>query len=245
MPHLTRAAFPGMFGVMGRRAGWSALAGLAMVLGATGPTRAHDAGPGGRITGDLSFADPAPAGISYEWTVRLHRRQKAELIHAVSAKSWSEPLNPEGLKGWTHTSSWIALDLEDAAAVTITVERQQGVVVTSDTGLPEVARFALVPAVSVYSGWDQTTEFEDHAFNNLGNFWSTIVYVGSASNPKAKPRVVYKARLPAGRHSIVIGGNPRSLGEPGAYPASTCDPVDPVCYDYTGVHGYKVTIKTK
>jgi hypothetical protein len=216
-----------------------------MVLGATGAVQAHTGGPVGPVSGDLSFADPAPAGISYEWTVRMHRKQTAELVRAVSAKSWSEPLNPDGLKGWTHTSDWIALDLEDAAVVKVTVERQQGVVVANEAGVPEVARFALVPALSVYSGWDQTTEFEDHAFNNLGNFWSTIVYVGSEANPKAKPRVVYKARLPAGRHSIVIGGNPRSLGEPGAYPASTCDPVDPVCYQYTGMHGYKATIKTK
>lgn len=218
---------------------------LALIPGGLHAVHAHDAGPGGRITGDLSFADPAPGGISYEWTVRMHRRQTAELIRAVSAKSWSEPLNPDGLKGWTHTSDWIALDLEEPAVVKITVERQQGVVVASDTGTAEVARFALVPAVSLYSGWDETTDFEDHAFNNVGNFWSTIVYMGHATNPKAKSKVAYKARLEAGRYSIVVGGNPRSLGEPGAYPAATCDQVDPVCYQYTGLHGYKVTLRAR
>lgn len=209
-----------------------------------GSAGAHTGGPVGQIAGALSFADPAPAGISYEWTLSMHRKQTAELVYAVGAKSWSEPSNPDGLKGWTHTSNWIALQLEDPATVKITVERQQGVpIVTGST--VAVARFALVPAISLYEGWDETTESENHNFNNLGNFWSTVVYHGSASNPKSKSRVTYTAKLPAGKYSVVIGGNPRSLGDPSAYPANNCNPTDAICEQYTGMQGYRATIRTK
>jgi hypothetical protein len=165
-------------------------------------------------------------------------------VHAVGAKSWNEPSNPEGLKGWTHTSNWIALDLLEDSVLKVVVVRQQGVVVPAAAGLA-AARAALVPAVSLYRGWDDTTAVEDHTFNNVGNFWATIEYVGSAANPKAKPRAVYRVRLPAGRYSINIGGNPRSLGDASAYPANGCDPVDPICNAYTGLHGYRASILAK
>ena len=217
---------------------------LLLLAGAIGTGFAHDGGPAGSDTGDLSFFDPAATGISYEWTLRMSRRQTAELVYAVGAKSWSEPSNPEGLRGWTHTSNWIAFELDVPATVKITVERQQGVVVTS--GLTAAAaRSALVPALSIYSGWDDTTETENHTFNNVGNFWSTVVYLGSAPNPKSKPSVSYKAKLQPGKYSIVIGGNPRSLGDPSAYPANDCDASDAVCYAYTGQQGYRATIRTK
>jgi hypothetical protein len=214
------------------------------LLGAAAVGDAHEGGGGGSVIGDLSFADPAPAGLSYEWTVKMHRKQSAQMVHAVGAKAWSEPSNPDGQRGWTHTSNWIALELEEAARVTIKVERQQGVVVVSGNNT-SAARFALVPALSVYRGWDETSEQEPHTFNSVGNFWSTIVYLGHAANPKSKPSVTYKAKLPAGRYSIVVGGNPKSLGDPAAYPQNGCDPADTLCNEYTGVHGYEITITTR
>ena len=219
-----------------------ALAVLALV--SAGVAGAHDTGPSGNLVGALSFADPAPGGVSYEWTLIMHRGEEASVVNAVSAKSWHEPMNPENLKGWTHTSNWIALELEQDAKVKITVQRQQGVIVNTD-GVPMVARFGLVPALTVYSGWDDTTQFEDHAYNNVGNFWSTVVYMGHNANAKSRDKVVYKAKLPAGRYSIVIGGNPASLGDASQYPPSDCDPIDPLCYRYSGNHGYVATIRTR
>jgi hypothetical protein len=217
---------------------------FAILLLAAGAVRAHDGGPTGPVVGDLSFADPAPAGIGYEWTVRLRHGERAELVNAVGAKSWNEPSNPEGLKGWTHTSNWIALELVDDAVVRITVVRQPGVVVPSGSTFA-AARTEIVPALSLYRGWDETTVFEDHTFNNLGNFWSTIEYVGAAANAKSRPKVTYRVRLPAGRYSLVVGGNPRALGDASAYPANGCDPVDPTCYAYTGLHGYRAVLQAR
>jgi hypothetical protein len=215
-----------------------------LTLGTLGTARAHEPGPGGPVVGDLSFADPAPGGIGYEWTLTLHRSSTAELVGAVGAKSWNEPSNPEGLKGWTHTSNWIALDLPEAVVLKIRVVRQQGVVTPAGASFA-AARAALVPALSLYRGWDDTTEVEEHIFNSTGNFWSTVEYVGSAANPRAQPKVAYRVRLAPGRYSIDVGGNPRSLGEPNAYPAEGCDPIDPTCYAYTGTHGYRAIVSAR
>lgn len=225
---------------------------VALVGGATG-ARAHGGIPG-TDTGNLSWDDPAPLGISYEFTLLMARRQKSEIIHFVGAKSWSEPENPTGLKGWTHTSTWIALDLVQPARVKILVQRQQGVVNFMGPAWPSppdpgaaaaMTRSDLVPAVSLYREWDETTEFEDHRYNSSGNFWSTIEYVGSADNPRARPKVVYKAKLPAGHYSIAIGGNPPSRGPASAYPLETCDPTNTTCYRYTGLHGFRATITAR
>jgi hypothetical protein len=219
-----------------------AIAGL--LLGGAGSAEAHGGHPSGTLIGNVGFIDLATAGISYEWTVVASGRQKAELVYWVGAKSWSEPSQPGGLKGSTYWSNWIALDLTQAATIKITVERQQGVVTTSGT-TAAAARFALVPALSLYRGWDDTSETEGLVYNNVGNFWSTIEYIGSAANPKGRPRVVYRAKLPAGHYSIAIGGNPPPLADLAAYPPNDCDPVDPVCYQYTGVHGYRATIDVR
>jgi hypothetical protein len=229
---------------MNRLSASAALAAMLATLPGGSFVRAHVGLPTGPVVGEVSFADPAPAGISYEWTVFLAKRQRVELVNAVGAKSWSEPSNPAGAKGWTHTSNWIAVELDGPGVLKIAVTYQQGVVNVAGA-VAAVTRSALVPAVSLYEGWDETTESEVHTFNNVGNFWATVQYLGSTANPKSKPSVVYKKRLPAGRYSIVIGGNPASLGGPSAYPAADCDPLDAICYQYTGLHGYRATLSLR
>jgi hypothetical protein len=225
----------------------AAVAAVLALLSLGAPAGAHEGEPGGHLGGALSFADPEPAlGISYEWTLFLHRKERASLVWHVGAKSWQEPSNPPGLEGWTHTSNWIAIELEEPARLKVTVERQQGVVISGLNG-PEVARAELVPAVSLYAGWDETSDPEDHVFNNIGNFWSTVQFLAYADNKRSKPKLAFqsKGKLPAGRYSLVIGGNPPSLGDPVNYPVGGCDPVDPVCYAYTGSHGYRALVEAK
>jgi hypothetical protein len=192
---------------------------------------------------NVQWADPAPLGLSYEWTVAMGRRQTASLVGHVGALAWNVPTQPEGLKGWTHWSNWIALELTEAASVTVTVERQQGVVYSNGSS-EIVARSALVPALSFYSGQDDTTDPEEHRYDNSGNFWSTVQFVGKEANARARTKIQYKLRnLAAGRYTIAIGGNPPAID---TYPSAGCAPDgDPVCYAYSGEHGYRVTIDTK
>ncbi len=215
--------------------------------------------------GSVLYADPVPAGpsypdcaindaptgadggISYEWTVKMGKHDKVSFVNKVGAKSYNEPessgyFSPE--TGWTHTSNWVALELTHKTKVRIEVERQEGVPFTATTnGVSSIvtARNMLVPGISVYSGWDDTS-CEDHRYNTAGNTdWTTIQFVGNQPNDKGKSVAVYEGRLNAGRYSVAIGGSPKVLA---SYPAGNCDPLDPTCYAYTKDHGYRATIKT-
>ncbi|HWP65089.1 MAG TPA: hypothetical protein VNO26_04140 [Candidatus Limnocylindria bacterium] len=223
-----------------RYAGWRALLATLVIAGAGVSAAAHVRLPVSATAGDVRFDDPAPAGISYEWTVSLAKRQTAELVRFVGALAWNEPSQPVGAKGWTHWSDWVALELAAPATVKIVVTAQQGVV-----GPAGLMRSALVPAVSLYDGWDETTENEAHTYNAVGNFWAAMQYLASAANEKGRSVVTLKRKLPAGRYSIAIGGNPPSLGGASAYPTSDCDPADEICYRYTGFHGYRAKITAK
>ncbi len=211
--------------------------------------------------GMVKYADPTPAdpllypsceingttsghdgGISYEWTVTMGKKDEVSFVNHVGAKSYNEPppfyAPPE--TGWTHTSNWVALELTEHTKLKIEVERQEGVPFTSGTNIA-TARNKLVPALSVYKGWDDTS-CEDHRYNTAGNTdWSTIEFIGNQPNAKGKSVVVYSVELDAGKYSIAVGGSPTVLG---TYPESTCDAADPVCYAYTGRHGYRVEMKT-
>lgn len=210
--------------------------------------------------GTVMYADPVPAGpsypgcaisgiptgndggISYEWTVIMNGKDKASFVNHVGAKSYNEP--PPAYEppdtGWTHTSNWVALELSQRSTVKIKIDRQEGVPFTSGTTIA-TARNNLVPALSVYSGWDNTS-CEDHRYNTAGNVdWSTIQYLGNQPNNVGKDSVTYEIKLDAGQYSIAIGGSPKVLD---TYPVNTCDVTDPVCYAYTGRHGYRVEIKT-
>lgn len=197
---------------------------------------------GSALAAQLELYPPASTGIGYQWKITMKPREKLQFVNKVGAKSWNEPTNAEGLKGWTHTSDWIALELNKPARITLLVERQMGVLYGDPVTL---ARSQLYPALSIYRGWDTTSSIS-HQYNPTGDIpWSTVAYQDSVPNDEGKNRVSYSATLPAGQYSIAIGGNPPSLGDLANYPASNCNPVtDFQCYTYTGNHGYRATITT-
>ncbi len=212
--------------------------------------------------GMVMFSDPVPAGasypgclttgatgadggISYEWTVKLGQNDQASFVNRVGAKSYNEP--PPAYEppdsGWTHTSNWVALELTHHTKLRIEVQRQEGVPFTNGTSIA-TARNKLVPALSIYSGWDSTS-CEEHRYNTAGNVdWTTVQFIGNQPNSNRRTVAVYTVELDAGQYSIAIGGSPKVLA---TYPdAATCSPsTDPVCYAYTGFHGYRVKMKTE
>jgi hypothetical protein len=170
----------------------------------TGVLVGLSATPGNAAT--VTPTDPNPAGgISYEWKVKLNLDDTASIIRHVGAKSWNEPENPPGLKGWTHTSDWVALDLTESAYLTIKIKRASNVTVDETT----IAGNQLYPAFSLYSGWENNG-VEDHQYNNLGNTpWAPdITYVDSNGNDNNTPAVYTTFKLEPGFYSIAIGGNP-------------------------------------
>lgn len=200
--------------------------------------------------GTVMFADPQPSdpapacngGISYEWKVEMGGHDEVSFVNKVGAKSYNEPppyASPE--TGWTHTSNWVALELTQRSKLKIKLERQEGVPYTNGTTIA-TARNKLVPALSIYSGWDNTS-CEEHRYNTSGNSgWTTVQYIGSQPNTRGKKEVEYEIMLNAGKYSIAIGGTPKVLAD---YSILTnCNPADPVCYAYKDNHGYRVEMKT-
>lgn len=176
----------------------------------------------------ISFSDPAPAGISYEWTLQMSDKDKISFVRYVGARSQNEPSNPVGLKGWTHTSNWVALKVPQQVELTVKIERQAGVPVIFP-GIPTtMAGESLYPAFSLYSGWATGAVVEDHQFNTLGNTdWiKGICYVAHEENKNGESSVEQKFVLPPGSYSIAIGANP------------------PEDLTLTGFHGYKATFTT-
>lgn len=152
----------------------------------------------------ISFSDPTPNGISYEWTVQISNNDTANFSSHVGAFSWNEPANPIGLKGWTHTSNWVALELTQPTRLTVKIDRTAGV--PTATG---IAGNTLYPAFSLFSGW-QNNGTEDHQYNNIGNTaWANeITYFSHEDNSGGASSVVRQFVLPAGFYSLAIGGNP-------------------------------------
>lgn len=145
----------------------------------------------GKQSGKVVYADPVPntpdpcdGGIGYQWTVTMeNHKDEVQFIGHVGAKSWNEPppLYEPPYSGWTHTSNWVALELKQRSKVEVTIERQEGVAYRNNDGSFSTARNALVPALSVYKGW-QTAGCDDHRYNNAGNIdWMTTAqFIGNA-----------------------------------------------------------------
>lgn len=152
----------------------------------------------------VSASDPSAAGISYEWSVSIGGTDSAAVTRHVGAFSWNEPANPPGLKGWTHTSDWIALTLTEATVLTIEVARTAGV----STGTA-IAGDQLTPAFTLFTGLELVGD-EDHQYNNVGNSaWADeIFYLGHEANAAGAATVSKSFSLAAGTYSIAIGGNP-------------------------------------
>jgi hypothetical protein len=166
-------------------------------------------------------------GIGYEFGVTMSGNDSAVYQGSVGAKSWNEPANPIDAKGWTHTSDWTALDLTEAATLTVTVARQSGVTFYPPNGGPPVVEGDLLtPALSLYAGWE-TTGPETHTFNPTGNTsWAgELTYLAHEANPSSLTSITRTFDLAAGRYSLVFGGNPADT-------------------TLTGFHGYQATLST-
>lgn len=177
-----------------------------------------------------TVTSPGPeTGISYEWQVVMSDLDLAHFHGSVGAKSWAEPGQPVGEKGWTHTTDWVALDLSGLSGPTIlTVELERG----HDSGSQ------LYPAFTLYQGWELINDDStNHTFNNTGNIsWATNLtyraHVANAGGPNGTDTGVGSDHVHAsytlnpGLYSLVFGGNP-------PYPPAQ-----------TGQHSFSATLST-
>lgn len=179
------------------------------------------------------ITEPGPqTGLTYEFQVSMTDLDLAHYHASVGAKSWAEPGNPAGAKGWTHTSNWTALDLTGLTGPTLlTVELERGHGGTSQ----------LFPAFSLYSGWETVnSDATNHTYNNVGNIsWATnltyIDHVANAGGPlgtasgTGTEAVSRQWVLAPGLYSLVFGGNPSfALAQTGLHDFSATLTTSPV-----------------
>ena len=180
---------------------------------------------------DVQFADPDEGGIGYEWTVTFDHHGTHEIVGSVGGKGSYEPSFEAPDFGWTHTTDWVALELGADVMLEIEMSRQEGVYelkVDRETGEKSYATSGamLYPAISIYNGWDSTTEKEQGSFNPMGGFWSTIGFKAAEYSRFGESTIIWRSKMPAGQYSINIGGvNALYCAE------------DDACYN--GVHGYR------
>lgn len=163
--------------------------------------------------GDLTatFGDPQEGGLGYEWTVKGSYGE-VDILGSVGGKSAWEPKFEMPDKGWTHTSDWIALELTEKVRLEVTVQRQAGFYeLKVDRKDPtkqsyETAGSELYPTLSVYEGWDSTTEKEKGSFNPAGNFWSTIMFKDVVYSAFGEDSVRYVTEFEPGQYTLNIGG---------------------------------------
>lgn len=201
--------------------------------------------------------DPNVGGIDYNWTITGLEHGESQSVDGVTGScSFRDPgladtpllgvdLTPGGFeqglavlppenRGWTHTSQWVAFDLQEASLVTISLQRKAGMTyVPFGSTDPVIANDELVPAFALWSGWDNDeTAFEDihfefpappahaqnwHVYNNSGNmawaedlsFLANAEDDGQALLDGTIPSDGFLSAtysLPAGRYSIVLSG---------------------------------------
>lgn len=165
--------------------------------------------------------DPVGGGIGYEWTVKMGENDRAVIEGAVGAWSWDDKgsTNPSGT-GWTHTSDWIALELDKACRLTVRYERRD---------LGTAGSFNLSPAFTIYRDWEETGT-ESHTFSNRGNIhWSRdIAYLHHHTVAPGTHLIEVTVSLEAGKYSIVLGGNsPGADAEPNQGFTATLTTIQP------------------
>lgn len=167
-------------------------------------------------------ADPVPntyeppdyigtGGVGYTYTVIAKAGETGSFSNHVGAWSWEDnalfsPGQPP--VGWTHTSNWLALKLEEEVFFSLTMERDATVPWPSTEEPDRKAdTSSMFPSFTLYRGWDNDGS-DHHTYNNRGNvLWAEdIRYVDHVDNSTAD-KITRIWRLPAGEYSIAMGSN--------------------------------------
>lgn len=197
-----------------------------------------------RPPGGLATDRPAE-GIPYDWVVTMGGSDTASLTRHVGAWSWEDnalfdPGDPT--VGWTHTSDWVRLDLQEATSFTLSLERQSNVAGASATSL------SMFPSFTLWSGWDQEG-VQDHTYNNNNNagpVWAEdLTYLDHLDN-STLTAVERTWTLAAGQYTIVLGSNaPATDAERQGYLATLATVPEPSSSLLVGITGIGLVLRRR
>lgn len=205
--------------------------------------------------------DPAAGGIGYQHQVTLGKNSSGSFSGHVGAWSWEDDAlfaSGEPPVGWTHTSNWAAVSVQNDTVLTITMERDASVPWTSGSAPVELNGLAdtasMFPSFTLFRGLDNDGE-DNHTYNNRGNVsWAEdIQYVDHVDNSTATS-ITRTYFLRAGDYTLALGSNaPATNANRQGYKISfntsgsgATDPVPntylPPAYIGTGGVGYAFTV---
>ncbi|MFZ4594756.1 MAG: immunoglobulin domain-containing protein, partial [Verrucomicrobiaceae bacterium] len=159
--------------------------------------------------------DPAAGGIGYQHQVVLDNRSTGSFSSHVGAWSWEDESQfdagaGEPPVGWTHTSNWVAVTLQQECLVTVTMKRDNSVPWVSGLN-PDPNQKAdtssMFPSFTLWRSWDND-DSDDHTYNNRGNVaWAEdLSYIHHVDN-STETEVTRTYYLPAGQYTMALGSN--------------------------------------
>jgi hypothetical protein len=168
----------------------------------------------------ITAADPTTGGITYQWTIQIGGNETLTTSNDanshVGAWSWNDTdfVNMMGggeNMGWTHTTSWAALEVTETSTITIVMGANSQIAWGSSFRASE----DLVPSFTIWKGWDSSADFgNNHTYENDGLIsWSTDLteMVGRLENSTESVGELTLV-LEAGLYTIAFGSN---FGDPG------------------------------
>lgn len=153
---------------------------------------------------------PLTGGVRYRWTVNLAGNSSTRFSDSVGAWGWDEDGNPATPTGRTEAAHWVALNLRSPSRVTFRVARKANVPDSFALFPGDLAGNQLRPAFTLHAGWDGDGG-DEGTFPNRGAVpWAEdLRYLGHVETAGEIATGTYT--LPAGRYTLVLGGNSTSL----------------------------------
>lgn len=155
--------------------------------------------------------DPAAGGVGYGHQLTLEGKSSGSFSSHVGAWSWEDdslfaPGDPS--VGWTHTSNWLALRVQQDMNVVITMTRDANVPWPS-VELPDrkADTTSMFPSFTIWNNWDND-DGDDHSYNNRGNVdWAEdLVYKDHVDN-STQDTITRTYFLRAGDYTMALGSN--------------------------------------
>lgn len=156
--------------------------------------------------------NPRPSvGVPYNHRVILGSNQSGGLSNHVGAWSWEDnALFGEGepAVGWSHTSNWVALRLQQDTVLTVTMQRDANVPWLGQGNLDGFAdTSSMFPSLTLYQGWDEAGD-QLHTYNNKGAIeWAPgLTYVDHVDN-STEETITRTWFLRKGEYTFALGSN--------------------------------------
>ena len=157
--------------------------------------------------------DVAEGGVPYAHQVTIGPKSAGHFSSHVGAWSWEDnALFDSGAGeppvGWTHTSNWLALRVEQDMNLTLTLSRDANVPWPSPEEPDRKAdTTSMFPSFTIWKNWDND-DGDHHTYNNRGNVdWAEdLEYLDHVDNA-TETTITRTYYLRAGDYTLALGSN--------------------------------------